>query len=58
MAKGKKNELDIQKMIEDANGRVGLNNPNIPKMKNPPPPPPPPPSTSNDDKVDSNNKRQ
>jgi hypothetical protein len=40
MTKDKKSKPDFKKMIDDRNGKVGLNNPNIPKMKNPPPPPP------------------
>lgn len=51
-----KTGIKIGSLIEWPDGKIGFNNPNIPKMKNPPPPPPP--SKSNDDKSDSNNKKQ
>lgn len=40
MADEKNNKIDVKKIIESNKGKVELNNPNIPKMKNPPPPPP------------------
>lgn len=49
MAKKKDDNKKLKNIIKDKEGRVGLNNPNIPKMNNPPPPP-------KQDKKDSDDK--